>query len=87
MSDKKPRRFKYWIAEHKTDNPCHSLIGRTKKEVVEQLQRVDCPRDFAPPMQREIPYDDLFDFFDWVTGEGAGRACGFIPGTLSRYKD
>lgn len=85
MATKKQRKFTYWVAEHLHDSQCYSIIGRTKRECSDELERCGNPQDFAPPEKREIIYADLFDFFDWVTSEGGGRACGFIPGTNSRY--
>jgi hypothetical protein len=81
------RKFTYWIAECLNDSPCYSLIGKTKREVEEKLEKADRRADYGEPEKREIPYKDMFDFFDWVTSEGSGRACGFQPGTTSRFKD
>lgn len=62
----------YWVAECLDDNPCYSIIGRTKKEVVARLADFDS-ESYAPVVKKEIFYKDAFDLFDWVTGEGGGR--------------
>ena len=83
-----PRKFTYWIAPRNDDSPCYSLIGRTKKEVTDQFDalHVSVQGCYAPAEKREIPYEDMFDFFARVTEEDGGRDCGYQPGTNSRYR-
>lgn len=65
-------RLIYWVAECLDDNPCYSIIGRTKKEVVAKTSKYQ-NGEYAPIVKREIFYEDAFDLFDWATGEGGGR--------------
>ena len=61
-----------WIAECIDDNVAYSIIGKTKKEVLEKLERTTCGR-YAPVVKQEIYYKDAFDLFDLLTGEEGGR--------------
>lgn len=65
-------KLTYWIAECLNDAPCYSLIGKTKKSVVEQVEQNPHGR-YAAPIKREIEYKDAFDLFEMLTGEGGGR--------------
>ena len=68
-------KLTYWVAECLDDNPCYSIIGKTKKEVVAKVS--ECRYgEYAPVVKKELFYKDAFDLFDWVTGEGGGRTCG-----------
>jgi hypothetical protein len=60
-----------WIAVRTDDSEAYSLIGKTKKEVVEQLKTAF--GDYEPVVKQEIYYTDAFDLFKWLTGEGGGR--------------
>ena len=61
----------YWVAERNDDSPCYSIIGKTKKSVLEQLEHSF--GEYEPVVKREIHYKDAFDLFSWVTSEGGGR--------------
>jgi hypothetical protein len=61
----------YWVAVRTDDSPCYSIIGKTKKEVVERVK--DSFGEYEPVVKRELYYKDAFDLFDWATGEGGGR--------------
>lgn len=72
------RTFTYWIAKHRYDSACYSLIGPTKTDVQRQIDELE-PRDrefFDAPVQLSFTYNNLFDFFAWVTSESGGRDCG-----------
>ena len=60
-----------WIAVRTDDSEAYSLIGKTKKEVVEQLKTA-CG-EYEPVVKQEIYYTDAFDLFKWLTGESGGR--------------
>ena len=64
----------YWIAVSNA-NECYSLIGKTKKEVITQMQELSSI-NFEPPVRKVLEYRDAFDLFDWATGEGGGRNSG-----------
>jgi len=61
----------YWIAERTDDHPCYSIIGKTKKSVLEQIKHSF--GEYEPVVKKELYYRDAFDLFDQVTGEGGGR--------------
>jgi hypothetical protein len=73
------RTFTYWVAPCESDSPAYSEIGRTKKEVLAKLKDVE--GDYGPPEKRVIHYEDLFDFFEQLTGEGGSRLWGKQVGT------
>jgi len=66
----------YWIAPLWRD-PAYSIVGKTKKSVLERLAQFDDTEGFDPVEKRVIEYKDAFDLFDWCTGEGGGRLCGY----------
>lgn len=72
-------KLRYWVAVHRYDSQCYSLIGKTKKSVIEQLNALD-ERDrdnYDPPELRVLYYKDAFDLLDILTCEGGGRGSGF----------
>jgi hypothetical protein len=74
----KEKQFTYWISECLNDNQCYSIIGKTKKEVKEQLSEQDDPDNFGPVEKRVYYFTGgLFDFFQTITGEGGGRSGGY----------
>jgi hypothetical protein len=60
-----------WIAVRTDDSEAYSVIGKTKKEVLQKLETAF--GDYEPVVKQEIYYKDAFDLFDWLTGEGGGR--------------
>jgi hypothetical protein len=62
----------YWVAVRTDDSPCYSLIGKTKKSVLEQLEHSF--GEYEPVVKKEIYYKDAFDLFVWATSEGGGRS-------------
>lgn len=62
-----------WVAPRNNDAPCYSLIGKTKKSVLEQLAARRDQDAFDPIEKRVIHYKDAFDLFDYVTSESGGR--------------
>lgn len=68
-------KLKYWVAENSYAEQ-YSIVGKTKKEVLEKLENFNSKDDFEKPIQRVLEYKDAFDLFDWATGEGGGRNCG-----------
>jgi hypothetical protein len=69
-------KLTYWVAECETDSQCYSIIDRTKKGAIAQLEKVDKCNRYGKVHKRTIEYKDAFDLFDWVTGEGGGRVYG-----------
>jgi hypothetical protein len=67
----------YWISEVIGDHKCYSVIGKTKKDVLRQIEGRN-PGDFEVPVRRVLEYKDAFDLFDWVTSEAGGRDCGLL---------
>lgn len=65
-------KLTYWIAERLDDAPCYSLIGKTKKSVVEQIAQ-NPHGTYGEVEKKEIHYADAFDLFDKLTCEGGGR--------------
>jgi hypothetical protein len=70
----------YWIAEN-TYAEQYSLIGKTKKEVLQKLESFNNKDNFERPVKRCVEYKDVFNLFDWVTGEGGGRCSGSLTPT------
>jgi hypothetical protein len=77
-------KLTYWIAPRLDDGICYSLIGKTKKAVQQQLDQITQEQkgspwaaSFGPIEKRIVKYKDAFDLFDWCTGEGGGRDCGW----------
>lgn len=74
-------KLTYWIAECTGDHPCYSIIGKTRKAVRAEFDakvakgEID-PNDYDEVGKAEIEYSDVFDLFEQVTSEGAGRAYG-----------
>lgn len=71
------RTFTYWVAACNHDSECYSIIGKTKKEVLTTLKMRSDAHLYDEPVKRHVDYDDIFEFFDLVTGEGGGRNCGY----------
>jgi len=69
-------KLTYWVAECETDHQCYSIIARTKKDALAQLEAVDKCNRYGPVHKRFIDYKDAFDLFDWCTSEGGGRVYG-----------
>ena len=67
----------YWIAPYWRD-PAYSIVGKTKKAVIEQLAQIDEEQreTYDPVEKRVLYYKDAFDMFDYLTGEGGGRFAG-----------
>jgi hypothetical protein len=63
----------YWIAVD-TYNECYSLIGKTRKEVLNH--RDYRPSEHEAPIKKTFYYKDAFDLFDFATSEGGGRNMG-----------
>ena len=61
------------IAVQHSDSDCYNVIGRTRKAVLEQLEKRSDAKHFSCPKKMVIQYKDAFDLFDWVTSEGGGR--------------
>lgn len=66
-------KLTYWVAACRSDAPCYSIIGKTRKSVKAQLDSADDPDDFEKPVKRVIHYTDAFDLFEQVTCEGGNR--------------
>jgi hypothetical protein len=78
-------KLTYWVAERLDDSRVYSLIGKTKKEVVELVKEWSASEgiyriEFGPVEKRVIEYRDAFDLFDQVSGEGGGRLAGWRVG-------
>lgn len=68
-------KLTYWCAERTDDNPCYSIVGKTKKEVLEQVAN-NPHATYEPVKKLTIIYRDAFDLFDQATSEYGGRMCG-----------
>jgi hypothetical protein len=64
----------YWVAACNDDADCYSIIGKTRKSVLEQLEQVSSPERYEAPVKKEIFYRDAFDLFSWVSSEGGSRS-------------
>ena len=62
----------YWVASCTDDADCYSIIGKTRKSVLEQLEQYG-PDRFEAPVKKVIFYSDAFDLFALATSEGGGR--------------
>lgn len=56
------RKLIYWLAESVDDAPCYSIVGRTKKSVIEQLATLT--GRFGKPERRELEYEDALTFLN-----------------------
>lgn len=63
----------FWSMRCKDDNECYSLVGKTKKAVLEQHAKHGSPDSFEAPEKQVIHYADAFDLMDQLTCEGGGR--------------
>lgn len=66
-------KLTYWVASNIYDSDCYSIIGKTRKSVLEQLARMNLPERYETPVKKDIYYRDAFHLFEWVTSEGGGR--------------
>lgn len=66
-------KLTYWVASVIDDADCYSIIGKTRKSVLEQIEQVSSPERYETPVKKDIYYKDAFDLFAWVTSEGGGR--------------
>jgi len=67
-------KLTYWVAPIKYDSDRYSIIGKTRKSVLEQLDQTDSPEHYETPVKKELYYRDAFDLFEWVSGEGGSRS-------------
>jgi hypothetical protein len=65
-------KLTYWIAENE-EEPCYSVIGKTKRAVIEQIESRRSLGDYSPIEKKVIIYKDAFDLLDMLTGEMGGR--------------
>ena len=68
-------KLTYWLAQQHRDHECYDIIARTRKDAIAQM--IERGGEFDPPVKREIWYDDAFDLFEKLTGEGGGRRAGY----------
>ena len=68
----------YWYSQCLNDSDCYSIVGRTKKSVLEQLVKHWNPDSYGPIEKRTIYYKDSFELFEMLTGEGGSRGWGTI---------
>ena len=68
--------LKYWVAECLHDSTCYSIVGKTRREVLEILKTTHLAERYGKPERRQIEYWDALDLFDQCTGEGGGRMMG-----------
>lgn len=65
-------KLTYWIAENEYE-PCYSIIAKTRKGVIEQIESKRHSGEYGPVEKKVILYKDAFDLLDMVTGEVPGR--------------
>lgn len=65
----------YWYAERVGDSDCYSVVARTKKDALLQMEQQGAS-NYERPVKKTLEYKDAFDLFDWVTSEAGGRGCG-----------
>lgn len=64
-------KLTYWVASCESDGDVYSIIGKTRREVLAQLETAY--GSYADPVKKVIYYKDAFDLFDQATNEGGGR--------------
>lgn len=76
------RKLKVWICDYVNDSDCYNTVSKTKKDLLEQLNKAkwstdetaeDIKKRFGDVHRVEIEFKDAFDLFEFVTGEGGGR--------------
>lgn len=75
-------KLKFWMAAQEEDRDCYNIIGRTKKEVIEEVRSSD---RYKTLYHLEIEYKDAFELFEKATNEGGGRNV-YIANVLSVRK-
>ena len=75
-------KLKYWVSPQYKENPAYNVIGKTRKEVLDNIpkKRVDLAYhgdykvDFTELYHMEMEYQDKFDLFAVATGIDGGRS-------------
>jgi len=67
-------KLTYWFAECFNDDPCYSVVAKTKREAqIQREQRIGQGSSLGPVVKRTIVYKDAFDLMDALTSEDGGR--------------
>jgi hypothetical protein len=78
-------KIKLWIATQEQDSSCYNLIAKTKKELLQQIEKHSHVR-YCEIAQVESNFRDAFDMFDWVTSENGGRSIYTFDKIISKSK-
>jgi len=73
-------KLTFWVAIQEQDSACYNLVGRTKKEVLDKITRQHYGDEYNQLAHVEIEYDNGFQLFDMLTGEGGNSYRGVIAG-------
>lgn len=66
-------KLKFWIAVQIKDHACYNLTDKTLKGLKSQIEKFGGLASYDSIHHVSIEYNNVFDLFNRVTGEGGGR--------------